>query len=71
MIKSIFYLAPDGKLPQQIDKDDIGNLVAAGKGLLCVDIEDTSSEDAQFLRDVFHFHPLAVADCETPCWQKV
>lgn len=27
------------------------------------DLEDTTSEDAQFLTDVFHFHPLAVADC--------
>ncbi len=63
MIKSSYYLAPDWRVPRQIDKEDIGDLVAAGKGLLWVDIEDTSNEDAQFLIDVFRFHPLAVADC--------
>ncbi|MBN2186895.1 MAG: magnesium/cobalt transporter CorA [Dehalococcoidia bacterium] len=63
MIKSVFYLAPDGKLPQQVSTDDIGSLVATGKGLLWVDIEDASDEDAKLLSDVFCFHPLAVADC--------
>jgi magnesium transporter len=63
MIKFAFYLAPDGKLPQQVNIDQIGSLLATGKGLLWVDIEDTISEDAQLLIDVFHFHPLAVADC--------
>jgi len=63
MIKSIFYLAPDGKLPQRVDIDQIGSLLTTGKGLLWVDIEDATNEDTQFLTDVFHFHPLAVADC--------
>jgi len=63
MIKFAFYLAPDGKLPQQVDLDQICNLLATGKGLLWVDTEDTTSEDAQFLTDAFNFHPLAVADC--------
>ena len=63
MIKFAFYLAPDGKLPQQVEIDQISSLLATGNGLLWVDIEDTMSEDAQFLTDVFHFHPLAVADC--------
>ena len=63
MIKFAFYLAPDGKLPQKVDIDQIGSLLTTGKGLLWVDIEDTTSEDAQFLMDVFRFHPLTVADC--------
>jgi magnesium transporter len=63
VIKSAFYLAPNGKLAQQVSTDDIGNLLTTAKGLLWVDIEDVTSEDAQFLLDVFHFHPLAVADC--------
>jgi len=63
VIKSAFYLAPDAKLPQQVEIDQISNLLGTGKGLLWVDIEDTTSEDAQFLMDVFRFHPLAVADC--------
>jgi len=63
VIKSAFYLAPDGKLPQKVDRDQIGSLLTTGKGLLWVDLEDTTSEDAQFLMDMFRFHPLAVADC--------
>ncbi len=63
MIKFAFYLAPDGKVPQRISKDDMSGLAATGKGLLWVDVEDATGEDAQFLIDVFHFHPLAVADC--------
>jgi len=63
VIKSVFYLAPDGKLPQQVSTDDIGSLAATGKGLLWVDIEDATDEDAKLLSDVFCFHPLAVADC--------
>jgi len=63
MIKFAFYLALDGKVPQKVDIDQIGSLLTTGKGLLWVDIEDTTSEDAQFLMDVFRFHPLTVADC--------
>ena len=58
MIKSAFYLAPDAKLPQQVEIDQISNLLGTGKGLLWVDIEDTTSEDAQFLMDVFPFQEL-------------
>jgi len=63
MIKFAFYLALDGKVPQKVDIDQIGSLLTTGKGLLWVDIEDTTSEDAQFLMDMFRFHPLTVADC--------
>ena len=63
MIKSTFYLAPGTKLPQQVEIDQVSSLLATGKGLLWIDIEDTTSEDAQFLIDLFRFHPLAVADC--------
>lgn len=63
MIKFAFYLTPDGNVLQKVEIDQIISLLATGKGLLWVDIEDTANEDVQFLTDVFHFHPLAVADC--------
>ena len=63
MIVCAFYLAPGRRVPQQVDMDQIGSLLSTEKGLLWVDIEYATSEDAQFLTDVFHFHPLAVADC--------
>ena len=63
MIKFALYLTPDGKLPQHVEIDQVSNLLATGKGLLWVDIEDATNEDGQVLIDVFRFHPLAVADC--------
>ena len=63
MIKCAFYLAPDGKLLDQPGIEQIRNFLASGEGLLWVDIEDVTKEDAELLSNVFCFHPLAVADC--------
>ena len=63
MMNCAFYLAPDGKLLDQIGKEQIKNFLATGEGLLWVDIEDVTDEDAELLSNVFCFHPLAVADC--------
>jgi magnesium transporter len=63
MIKCAFYLDPDGRLLDQLNIGQLRNFWATGEGLLWVDIENTTSEDGQFLSDVLHFHPLAVADC--------
>ena len=63
MIQCAFYLAPDGKLLDQLSMEQIKSFLATGEGLLWVDIEDVTSEDAGLLYDVFCFHPLAVEDC--------
>jgi magnesium transporter len=63
MINSALYLAPGHKYPKSVGTDEIGGLLATGKGLLWLDVENTTAEDAQLLMDVFHFHPLAVSDC--------
>ncbi len=63
MIKSAFYLAPDGKRPREVSAGEINDLLATGKGVLWVDVEGATTEETQFLMDTFHFHPLAVADC--------
>ena len=63
MIKSAFYLTPDGELLDQISIEQIRNFLATGEGLLWVDMEDVMDEDAELLSSVFCFHPLAVADC--------
>jgi len=63
MIQCAFYLAPDGKLLDQLSTEQITSFLATGEGLLWVDIEDMTSEDAEILSNVFHFHPLAVEDC--------
>ena len=63
MIKCAFYLSPDGKLLDQLGTEQIRNFLATGEGLLWVDIEDVTNEDAELLSNVFRFHPLAVEDC--------
>ena len=63
MIQSAFYLSPDGNLLDQLGTEQIRNFLATGEGLLWVDMEDVTDEDAELLSSVFHFHPLAVADC--------
>jgi magnesium transporter len=63
MIKCAFYLTPDGKLLDQLSIEQIKNFLATGEGLLWVDIEDVTNEDAGLLSNVFRFHPLAVEDC--------
>jgi magnesium transporter len=63
MIKCACYLAPDGKLLDQIATEQIRNFLATGEGLLWLDIEDVTNEDAGLLSNVFRFHPLAVEDC--------
>ena len=63
MIKCAFYLAPDGKLLDQLSMEQIKNFLATGEGLLWVDMEDVTNEDAELLSNVFCFHSLAVEDC--------
>jgi magnesium transporter len=63
MIKCAFYLAADGQLLDQSGTEQITDLLATGEGLLWVDIEDVTNEDAGLLSNVFRFHPLAVEDC--------
>jgi len=63
MIQSAFYLAPDGKLLDQLGIEQIKNFLATGEGLLWVDMEDVTNEDAELLSNVFCFHTLAVEDC--------
>jgi len=63
MIKCAFYLTPDGELLDQLGMEQIRNFLATGEGLLWVDMEDVTNEDAESLSNVFHFHPLAVEDC--------
>ena len=63
MIKCAFYLTPDGTLLDKLTIEQIRDFVATGEGLLWVDMEDVTDEDAGLLANVFCFHPLAVADC--------
>jgi len=63
LIKDSFYLGPDGRLEQQLSLTRIEECLAAGEGLLWVDIEYATEEDGRFMASAFHFHQLAIADC--------
>jgi len=63
MIKCAFYMAPSGGLINQLNKEQIKDFLTKKEGLLWIDIEDVTDEDAKLLSDVFGFHPLAVEDC--------
>ena len=63
MIQCTFYLTPDGKLLDQPDMEQIKDFLATGQGLLWVDMEDVTNEDAEVLSNIFGFHTLAVEDC--------
>jgi len=63
MIQCAFYLTPDGELLDQLGIEQIKGVLATGEGLLWVDMEDVTNEDAESLSNVFRFHPLAVEDC--------
>lgn len=63
MIKVAFYLAPNYTTFVKVDVESIKEVLESREGLLWVDIEDADSGDEQFLREVFCFHPLIVADC--------
>lgn len=63
MIKCAFYMAPGGELIDQLNKEQIKDFLAKNEGLLWIDIEEVTDEDAKLLSDVFGFHPLAVEDC--------
>jgi len=63
MIQAALYMAPDGTLTDRLSIEQIKSFLASGEGLLWVDFEVVTDEDAGLLSEVFHFHPLTVADC--------
>jgi magnesium transporter len=61
-----FYTTPEGETRTDLTQQGVSEALRSKKGLLWVDITETSEEDRQFLREVFDFHPLAVEDCVSP-----
>jgi magnesium transporter len=59
-----YYLAPEGTLQKDPDRAAMKRIVQERKGVLWVDIEAPTPEEASILGpEVFDFHPLAVEDC--------
>ncbi len=58
-----YYLNPEGQLVSNLQEEQIVAAVESGRGMLWVDICETSEEESKFLERVFHFHHLAIEDC--------
>jgi Mg2+ and Co2+ transporter CorA len=50
---------------ETIDKPDWAMLIAQQTGVIWVDMVGPTAEDVRVMRDVFHFHPLAIEDTAT------
>jgi magnesium transporter len=61
-----FYLTEGGALQKDLGEDQVRAAFVSQKGLLWVDIGETTEEDGRFLDRVFRFHPLTVEDCVDP-----
>lgn len=58
-----YYLTPDGHLHHDLSREQITEAYESKKGLLWVDVSETTEEDGRFLEQDLHLHPLAVEDC--------
>ena len=53
---------PNGQLRQDLSRDEIARILASEDGTLWVDIDTRDSDKVSMLKDVFHFHPLAIEE---------
>jgi magnesium transporter len=60
------YNDPKGQMRLDLSPEEIARALAAGEGTLWVDIDTRDSEKVSMLRDVFHFHPLAIEEAVNP-----
>ncbi len=58
-----YYLNEHGVLRTGLDAEETKAAFESHKGLLWVDVHETTEDDGQFLASTFGFHRLAVEDC--------
>ncbi|MDP9206538.1 MAG: magnesium transporter CorA family protein [Gemmatimonadota bacterium] len=63
---SCYYNDPAGRIKQRLPVEEIARALASGEGTLWVDIDTRRSEQVALLKDVFHFHPLAIEEAVNP-----
>lgn len=56
----------DGTVEHDLSGERLHEAAASGDGTLWVDVDTSDPAQAALLRDVFHFHPLAVEDAVSP-----
>ena len=60
------YYGPTEGIKQKLPVKEIGRALASGEGTLWVDIDTRKSEQVALLKDLFHFHPLAIEEAVNP-----
>jgi magnesium transporter len=60
------YNDPKGQMRLDLSPEEIARALAVAEGTLWVDIDTRDGEKVSMLRDVFHFHPLAIEEAVTP-----
>ena len=60
------YRRPDGTCETSLDVAGLKAAVASAEGVLWVDLDVSDPQQAALLKDVFHFHPLAIEDACNP-----
>lgn len=71
MIRSIYYSSTDASPRQDLSIGEMAAAIANLDGLLWVRLEEfTEQETLAILRDVFHFHPLAIEDVSNQGFQS-
>ena len=62
---SCYYGSSEG-VKQRLPVKEIASALASGEGTLWVDIDTRKSEQVALLKDLFHFHPLAIEEAVNP-----
>ncbi len=62
----VFHFPARGRACDRVELEELPRLLAQRGGFVWVDIEKPSPQESAVLRDVFHFHPLAIEDAEAP-----
>ncbi len=60
------YNDPNGRIRLDLSREEIERALASGEGTLWIDIDTRDGEKVAMLRDVFHFHPLAIEEAVSP-----
>ncbi|MEO7455861.1 MAG: magnesium transporter CorA family protein [Gemmatimonadaceae bacterium] len=56
----------DGTVDTLVDEDGLTTALGSDAGMLWVDLDVADPAQARILKDVFHFHPLAIEDALNP-----
>ena len=60
------YSDSSGKIRKNLTPDEIARDAGSGVGTLWVDVDTRDAANVALLKDVFHFHPLAIEEALNP-----